>query len=64
MIVGIHILLILEFRRVEEHSFRHRGLHVFELAEMEQYLAAAGFEGFRPAMSGSILTFGARKRAA
>jgi hypothetical protein len=64
MIVGIHILLILEFRRVEEHSLRHRGLHPFELAEMEQYLAAAAFEDFRPEMSGSTLTFGAHKRAA
>ena len=55
---------ILRFRRVREHSFRHHGLHVFEVSEMEQYLATAGFEEFRPEMSGSILTFSARRRAA
>jgi len=37
---------ILKFRRVRERSFRHHGLHVFELAKMEQYLAEAGFEDF------------------
>ena len=55
---------ILKLRRVRERSFRHHGLHVFELLEMEQYLGAAGFEDFQPEVSGSILTFGARKRAA
>jgi SAM-dependent methyltransferase len=55
---------ILKFRRLRERSFRHHGLHVFELSEMEQYLGAAGFEDFQPEVSGSILTFGARKRAA
>jgi len=55
---------ILKSRRVRERSFRHHGLHVFELSEMEQHLGAAGFEDFLPEMSGSILTFGSRKRAA
>lgn len=55
---------ILRFRRVREHSFRHHGLHVFEVSEMEQYLATAGFKEFQPEMSGSILTFSARRRAA
>jgi len=55
---------ILKFHRVRDHSLRHHGLHVFELPEMEHYLAAAGFESFRPELSGSILTFGARKSAA
>jgi hypothetical protein len=49
---------------MREHSFRQHGLHVFELSEMERYLAAGGFEDFQPEMSGSILTFSARKRAA
>lgn len=31
---------------------------------MEQYLAAAGFKDFDPAVRGSILTFGARKKVA
>ena len=54
---------ILRFRRVRERSLRHHGLHVFELAEMQQYLTASGFENFQPEMSGSILTFSARKPA-
>ncbi len=54
---------ILKFRRVRDHSLRHHGLHVFELSEMEQCLDAAGFENFEPELSGSILTFGARKGA-
>jgi len=53
---------ILKFRRVREHSFRHHGLHVFELSQLECHLEAAGFEDFQPEMSGSILTFSARKR--
>jgi ubiquinone/menaquinone biosynthesis C-methylase UbiE len=52
---------ILKFRRVREWSRRNHGLHVFELSEMEQYLTASGFEDFRPEISGSILTFSARK---
>jgi len=55
---------ILKFRRVREWFRRNQGLHVFDLAEMEQYLAASGFEDFQPEVSGSILTFSARKQAA
>lgn len=55
---------ILEFRRVREWSRREHGLHVFELPEMEQYLTASGFTEFRPDVSGSTLTFSARKQAA
>jgi SAM-dependent methyltransferase len=55
---------ILKFRRVREWSRRNHGLHVFELSEMEQYLTASGFEDFQPEVSGSILTFSARKQAA
>jgi ubiquinone/menaquinone biosynthesis C-methylase UbiE len=55
---------ILKFRRVREWSLRDHGLHVFDLPEMEQYLTASGFENFQPEVSGSILTFSARKRAA
>jgi len=55
---------ILKFRRVREWSSGNHGLHVFDLAQMERYLAAAGFRDFQPEMSGSILTFSARKRAA
>jgi len=55
---------ILKFRRVREWSRRNNGLHVFELTEMEQYLAASGFKDFQPELSGSTLTFSARKRDA
>jgi ubiquinone/menaquinone biosynthesis C-methylase UbiE len=55
---------ILKFRRVREWSLKNHGLHVFELPEMEHYLTAAGFNDFQPEMSGSTLTFSARKQAA
>jgi hypothetical protein len=54
---------ILKFRRVREYMRSRHGLHVFELSEMEQYLTASGFEDFQPEVSGSILTFSARKQA-
>ena len=55
---------ILKFRCVRKWSLRNHGLHVFGLSEMEQYLTASGFEDFEPEVSGSILTFSARKQAA
>jgi len=55
---------ILKFRRVREWSLKKHGLHVFELSELEQYLAASGFEDFQPEVSGSILTFSARRQSA
>ena len=55
---------ILKFPRVREWSRRRHGLHVFELSEMEQYLGTSGFQEFQPEVSGSILTFTARKPAA
>ena len=55
---------VLKFRRVREWSLRNHSLHVFGLSEMEQYLTASGFKDFQPEVSGSILTFSARKQAA
>jgi ubiquinone/menaquinone biosynthesis C-methylase UbiE len=55
---------VLKFRRVREWSLSNHGLHVFELSEMERYLTASGFKDFQPEVSGSILTFSARKQAA
>jgi SAM-dependent methyltransferase len=55
---------ILKFRSVRAGTMRKHGMHVFELPEMEGYLAAAGFTDFQPEMSGSILTFSARRQAA
>ena len=54
---------ILKFRRVRDWSRRAHGLHVFDLPGMEQYLTAAGFRDLQPEVSGSILTFSARKQA-
>jgi ubiquinone/menaquinone biosynthesis C-methylase UbiE len=55
---------LLRYRRVREWMRKDHGLHVFELPEMKQYLAASGFEDFQPEISGSILTFSARKQPA
>jgi ubiquinone/menaquinone biosynthesis C-methylase UbiE/uncharacterized protein YbaR (Trm112 family) len=52
---------ILKYRRVREWSRREHGLHLFELSEMRQYLRDSGFEAFQPEVSGSVLTFSARK---
>jgi len=52
---------ILKYRRAREWSSKH-GLHVFELAELERLLDAAGFGRFAPEVSGSILTFSARRK--
>ena len=55
---------ILKFRGVRERLRRKHGLHVFNLSEMEHYLTVSGFTDFQPEVSGSILTFSARKQAA
>ena len=55
---------ILKFRRVREWSRKNHGLHVFDHPEMEKYLTTSGFKDFQPEVSGSILTFSARKQAA
>jgi ubiquinone/menaquinone biosynthesis C-methylase UbiE len=53
---------ILKYRRGCEWSRKH-GMHVFELPEMERYLAGAKFEDFRPEVFGSVLTFSARRQS-
>jgi ubiquinone/menaquinone biosynthesis C-methylase UbiE len=52
---------VLKFSSVRERLSKRHGLHVFELSEMEQHLTAAGFKDFKPEVSGSTLTFSARK---
>src|ERR1035438_1212656 len=54
---------VLKYRRVRDRSVKNHGLHVFELPEIESYLAVSGFEDFEPEVSGSILTFSARRAA-
>jgi hypothetical protein len=49
---------------VREWSRSEQSLHVFEVAEMKQYLTLSGFEDFQPEVLGSVLTFSARKQPA
>ncbi len=53
---------ILRFEAIRERIQRLGG-QLFELAQLDGYLTQAGFEGFRPQLDGSVLTFDARKRA-
>jgi SAM-dependent methyltransferase len=55
---------VLKFRRVREWMLRNYGMHVFDLRDLKQSLAAAGFVDFQPGVSGSILTFSARRESA
>ncbi len=52
---------IVRFHRVRKR-LQERGVHVFEIAELEKYLVEAGFESFRSQVYGSLLVFSARKR--
>jgi SAM-dependent methyltransferase len=52
---------ILRSRRIREGLQEKHRYHIFQLSELEEYLAKAGFEGFRPQLYGSILVFSARK---
>ncbi len=54
---------IVRFRRLRERLQRTQGVRVFDIAEMEGYLTAAGFDGFQPVAYGSTLVFRARRRA-
>ena len=54
---------ILSSERIRERVQSRGGLRLFELAQLEGYLTQAGFEDFRPQLDGSVVTFGARKRA-
>ncbi len=53
---------ILRFEGVRERIQRRGSLRLFEPAQLDGYLTQAGFQGFRPQIDGSVLTFEARKR--
>jgi len=53
---------ILKYRWARQWSLNH-GLHVFEIPEIRRYLASSKFRDFRPEVSGSVLTFSARRQA-
>lgn len=55
---------ILRFRWLRERYRRSGRLRIFEIPALEQDLRQAGFENFRPATTGSLLTFTAQKRPA
>jgi len=48
---------ILQFRRVREHIHAEHRMHIFELPELQAYLAAAGFVDFEPRLFGSFIVF-------
>ncbi len=48
---------ILQFRRVREHIHAEHRMHIFELPELQAYLAAAGFVDFEPRLFGSFVVF-------
>ncbi len=50
--------------RVEKERVEKGGGYIFELPDLDRYVAEAGFEGFRPHTHGAVLVFSARKRPA
>jgi ubiquinone/menaquinone biosynthesis C-methylase UbiE len=54
---------LLRFGAVRERMMSRGGVRVFELPQIDGYLADAGFHAFAPTVSGSILTFSAMKRS-
>ena len=54
---------LFKYRFLRERAEK-RGGHIFELPDLDRYVAEAGFEDFRPHAHGSVLVFSARKRPA
>jgi SAM-dependent methyltransferase len=59
---------VISNRGVLKYKFMHdraesKGAHIFAVADLEGYVAEAGFEGFHPRLYGAIGVFRARKRA-
>jgi ubiquinone/menaquinone biosynthesis C-methylase UbiE/uncharacterized protein YbaR (Trm112 family) len=52
---------VLRYPWIRTHIEEEHGAHVFELPQLERYLAEAGFAGFRPQTHGSLLVFSARR---
>ena len=55
---------LFKYRSLRERVEEKRGGHIFELPDLDRYVAAAGFEDFRPHAYGAILVFSGRKRPA
>jgi ubiquinone/menaquinone biosynthesis C-methylase UbiE len=52
---------ILQFSHIREHVREDHGAHIFELPELERYLAEAGFDAFQPQTTGSVIVFSAQR---
>jgi ubiquinone/menaquinone biosynthesis C-methylase UbiE len=53
---------LFKYRRIRDRLPKEGAGHIFDFPELDRYLAAAGFEDFRPHAYGSILVFSARKK--
>jgi len=54
---------LMKYKSVRDRAEKGGG-HIFSVADLERYVAEAGFEDFRPHECGSVLVFSARKRPA
>ncbi len=54
---------LIRYKSIRDRAEKGGG-HIFSVADLERYVAEAGFENFRPHAYGSVLAFGARKRPA
>ena len=52
---------LFKYRRVRDRAERGGG-HIFEVSQLDQYTAEAGFEDFCPHPYDGILAFDARKK--
>ncbi len=54
---------LFKYRPLRQRAEKGGG-HIFELPDLDSYVAEAGFEEFRPHAHGAVLVFSARKRSA
>jgi hypothetical protein len=55
---------LFKYRFMRDRVAEKEKKKIFELPDLDRYVAEAGFEDFRPHLHGSIVVFSARKRAA
>jgi len=54
---------LIKYKSIRDRAEKGGG-HIYRIADLERYVADAGFEDFRPHTYGSVLVFSARKRPA
>jgi len=54
---------LIQYKSIRDRVEKGDG-HIYSVADLERFVAEAGFEGFSPHTYGSIVVFGARKRPA